>query len=185
MTEQLDERSLGRYIDQRYRAPGDTLFRMETLPAYLVDTDGEDYRRWLDGATEPTWSRKQPWLDTLRREQSNGQVSRRVRVLSAAVTSYERYSCAFGYAYNVEAGEDVHILRVGEHAVPDGLGGRDFWIINDEVAVLMHYATDGRFRCATPAPELLDVLRGERDAAWRAAEPFGRWWARHPELHHP
>src|SRR3954453_4264412 len=95
MSEPLDERGLGDYIDRRYRAPGDTLFRMETLPAYVVDSDGEDYRRWLGGAEEPTWSRKRPWLDTLRRERRNGQMSRRVRVLSAEVTPYERYSCAF------------------------------------------------------------------------------------------
>jgi hypothetical protein len=185
MSEPLDERGLGDYIDRRYRAPGDTLFRMETLPVYLVDSDGEDYRRWLDGAEEPTWSRKRPWLETLQREQRNGQTSRRVRVLSAEVTPYERYSCAFGYAYNVEAGEDVRVLRTGEHPVPRGLDGRDFWIINDGAAVLMHYACDGRFRYATPAPDLLDEFRADRDAAWREAEPFEQWWARHPELHRP
>jgi hypothetical protein len=185
MSEPLDERELGDYIDQRYRSPGDTLFRMETLPGYLVDTDGDDYRRWLDGAEEPTWSRKGPWLDTLRMERRNGQVSRRVRLLSAAVTPYERYSCAFGYVHNVEAGEDIRILRTGEHAAAGEVIARDFWIINDEVAVVMHYDPDGRFRCATPAPDLLVALRAERDAAWAAAEPFTRWWARHIELHRP
>jgi hypothetical protein len=179
----LDERGLGEYIDHRYRGPGDTLFRMETLPVYAVGADGDDYRRWLAGAREPTWSRKRPWLDVLRRERANGQVSRRVRVLSAEVTAYERYACEFGYVHNIEAGEDVRVLRVGEHPVPDGLAGQDFWIINDETAVLMHYDGDGCFLGATPTWDELDALRGRRDAAWAVAEPFAQWWAHHPELH--
>jgi hypothetical protein len=106
-----------------------------------------------------------------------------VRVLSDPLTDYERYSCEFGYAYNVPAGEDVRVVRPNAHAMPEGLERTDFWIINDVDAVLMHYDERGRFRGATPAPEELDRLRRLRDAAWLVAEPFDRWWARHPELH--
>jgi len=72
----MDAEALGCFIDEHYHRPGDRLFRMEVLPEYEVGSDGEDFRRWLAGAGEPTWSRKQPWLDTLRREHANGQVSR-------------------------------------------------------------------------------------------------------------
>lgn len=178
----LDERRLGEFIGQRFCAAGDTLFRMETLPAYAVAADGEDYCRWLAGEPEPTWSRKQPWLDALRREREGGRVSRRIRVLTAELTAYERYSCEFGYAFNSEAGEDIRVLRAGEHAAPEGLGGPDFWIINDDTSVVMHYDADGRFLGAEPVPDDLAEFRRLRDAAWSVAEPFTRWWARHPEL---
>lgn len=48
----LDAAELGRYLgDFRQR-----LFRMETLPAYTVDSDGDDYQRWLAGSQSPRGS---------------------------------------------------------------------------------------------------------------------------------
>jgi hypothetical protein len=116
----MDAEALGRFIDEGYNQPGDQLFRMEVLPEYDVASDGEDFRRWLEGATEPTWTRKQPWLDTLRKERENGQISRRVRILSEQVTDYERYACDFGYRYNGEY-EEIRVLHRGEHEIPAGL----------------------------------------------------------------
>lgn len=179
----MDAEALGRFIDEHYNQSGDQLFRMEVLPEYEVTSDGEDFQRWLEGATEPTWSRKQPWLDTLRRERENGQISRRVRILSEQVTDYERYACYFGYRYNGEY-EDIRVLRRGEHEIPTDLIERDFWIIGDAIVVTMYYHEHGRFEGAEVADpgELGGHLR-TRDRAWSVAEPFAAWWARHPELH--
>lgn len=116
----MDAEALGHFIDEHYNRSGDRLFRMEVLPEYEVTSDGEDFRRWLEGATEPTWTRKQPWLDTLRKERENGQISTRVRILSNQVTDYERYACGFGYRYNGEY-EDIRVLHRGEHEIPADL----------------------------------------------------------------
>jgi hypothetical protein len=179
----MDAGLLGRFIDEHYNQPGDHLFRMEVLPEYEVTSDGDDFHRWLDGAPEPIWSRKQPWLDTLRREHENGQISRRVRILSEQVTAYERYACDFGYRYN-GAYEEIRVLHRGEHEIPPDLLERDFWIVGDSVVVKMHYGKHGHFEGADVADpsELADHVRS-RDAAWAAAELFAQWWARHPELH--
>ncbi|PZS37492.1 MAG: hypothetical protein DLM62_18930 [Pseudonocardiales bacterium] len=179
----MDAPALGRFINEHYNQQGDRLFRMEVLPEYDVTSDDADFRHWLEGATEPTWSRKQPWLDTLRRERENGQISKRVRILSGSVTDYERYACDFGYRYN-GAYEDIRILHRGEHKVPSGLIERDFWIIGDSVVVTMHYDEHGGFEGADVTdPAGLNRHLQTRDAAWAASEPFARWWARHPELH--
>ena len=180
----MEPHELGAFIDEHFHDPGHTLFRLETLPAYAVDADGDDYQRWLDGEPEPTWTRKQPWLDTIRRWRNNGQVYRRVRILSPHLTDYERYAAEFGYAYNTQAGEDIRVLRRGEHPIPDGLIERDFWVINDDTVVSMFYDEHGRFDGAeaTPSGDVAAYVR-TRDAAWDAGEPFGAWWARHPELH--
>src|SRR5947209_15883367 len=164
----MDPQALGAFIEGHYNQPGDRLFRMEVLPEYDVASDGEDFQRWLAGATEPTWSRKQPWLDTLRREHDNGQISRRVRILSEPVTNYERYECDFGYRYN-GVFEDIRILHRGEHPIPDGLIERDFWMINDSILITTHYDEHGAFEYA----DLADVeeLSGHlhtRDTAWTA-----------------
>ncbi|MGH3902964.1 MAG: DUF6879 family protein [Pseudonocardiaceae bacterium] len=70
------------------------------------------------GRRRPTWSRKQPWLDTLRRERENGQASSRVRILSERVSDYERYACGFGYRYNIVSstppGEACNAPPLGE-----------------------------------------------------------------------
>jgi len=179
----MDPDALGRFINERYHQPGDRLFRLETLPQYTVTSDGDDYYRWLAGAQEPTWSRKQPWLNTLRRERDNGQISQRIRIFSEEVTDYERYSAAFGYRFNGQF-EDIRVLHRGEHTIPPGLIEADFWIINDTTVITMHYDTDGTFLNAdvTSADYLADYLH-TRDIAWSTAEPFDQWWERHPELH--
>jgi len=162
------------------------IFRMETLPAYAVTSDGDDFRRWVAGEPEPTWARKQPWLDALRAEHDAGKLRYRVRILSEQLTEYERYACEWGYALNAKAGEDIRVLRRGEHQIPPDLIERDFWVVDDDRMVAMHYAKDGRFEGGEVLPDAaLAEHLATRDRAWAAAEPFLEWWERHPELHRP
>jgi len=175
----LNPEELGRYLG-RYEH---TLFRMETLPAYAVTSDGDDFNRWLAGEAEPTWERKNRWLDVLRTERAAGKVSRRVRVLSEELTEYERYSCEWGYALNAPAGEDIRVLRRGEHVIPDAHTEHDWWIVDGREVVLMHYDNDGRFAFAEICPDPHGDYPDAAWLAWGAAEPFPEWWARHPELH--
>lgn len=183
MTDLLDPAALGRHLGVfRQR-----LFRMESLPRYTVDSDGDDYQRWLDEEAEPSWERLNSWLEVLRDERAAGKISSRVRVLPAQLTDYERYACEFGYRYTAEAGEDIRVLRRGEHDLPEGLIERDFWIIDDDQVVAMHYDDDGRFEGGEVlADHTLTQHLHTRDTAWAAGEPFPGWWSRHPELHrHP
>jgi hypothetical protein len=178
----LDVDGLGALIDDNYREPGDTLFRYEGLPAYSVASDGEDWRRWLAGASEPTWSHKQPNLDALREDREAGLIQRRVRRFSAELTDYELYACQFGYAYNSQF-EDIRVLREGEHDIPDLLG-LDYWLVSDRLVVPMLYDGAGRFVGAgVLTPDHLEAYQHDRERAWQAAEPWDSWWSRHPELH--
>ncbi|ANY06587.1 DUF6879 family protein [Pseudonocardia sp. HH130630-07] len=183
MTDLLDPAGLMSAIhDGTFGAgPGATVFRMELLPAYSVVSDGGDFARWRDGAPEPDRDRKEPTIRRLAERAAAGISSRRVRVLSAEVTEYERYACDFGYGPNAAAGEDIRVLRHGEHQVPELLGF-DYWVLNSRTVLRMHYDTEGAFVGAENAPDLLpDVLR-EHDLVWSRAEAFAPWWSRHPEL---
>lgn len=173
----LDAAALGTHLGRFERG----LFRMETLPAYAVESDGDDYHRWVAGEPEPTWERKNRWLDVLRAERAAGKVSSRVRILTEHLTDYERYSCEWGYALNAAAGEDIRVLRRGEHTI-SGVIERDFWVVDDDHAVVMIYGKGGRFEGAKIMPDVFPWIAA-RDTAWAAAEPFPAWWARHPELH--
>ena len=158
-----------------------TLFRFEQLPAYAVDDDGDDYHRWAAGAPEPTWPRKQPWLDVLHADRAAGRDRRRVRRFTADLTDYERYACDWGYAHNAPAGENIRVLRPGEHRIPN-LPPEDFWVVDDHTAIVMNYDDAGGFLDATRVPDPSPYIAA-RDRAWEAAEPFEPWWAQHPELH--
>lgn len=163
------------------------LFRWETLPAYEVASDGTDYRRYLDGAPEPTWERKQPWLDTLRAWADAGRSRRRVRVIHDPIAPYERYSCEWGYAINSRAGEIIRVIDLAEVQLPQELSaamGMDFWLIDGRDVVAMHYAPDGQFRSA----EVVDSnyttsFHTVAEVAWRLGGDFDTWWEQHPEHH--
>lgn len=177
----MDEDELGAYIDHLFTR---TLFRLETLPFYDVDSDGDDYRRFIAGEVGPTMARKQPWLDTLAAERARGLYTHRVHILAPPLTDYLRYECEWGYAYNAEAGEDIRILDLSERPALDVVVDHDFWLIDDQHAARMHYTDNGRFQGATPVADRdLHRYREIRDAAWSSAEPFGTWWDRHPEHH--
>jgi hypothetical protein len=180
----LTATELGDYIDARLTR---SAFRLELLDRYDVESDGVDFARYLRGEPEPTPERKQPWLDRLQREREAGILNHRVHVLRTPLTDYLRYECEWGYAPNAAAGEDIRILDLAERQLPActrlaHLVDHDFWLIDNRHAIRMHYDDDGRFLGAEPVPDSqLARYQHARDAAIAAAEPFNRWWARHPE----
>lgn len=162
------------------------LFRIETLPSYDTAMTTGDFRRWLDGAAEPSWEVRQPWLDTLAQWADEGRPRRRVRVIHDPPSDYERYACDWGYRYNVAAGEPTRILDLAEQELPRELDATpgDWWLIDKQDVVIMHYHPDGQFRGAEIADlRQLTAYQIAAEAAWRAAEPFTSWWDRHPQRH--
>jgi len=177
----LDERGLAEFIDTHASR---SRFRLETLPAYEVATDGSDFARYLAGEPAPTPERKQPWLDRLRRDTAAGLRAWRVHILTPPLSDYLRYECEWGYAPNAEAGEDIRILDLSESRLPVADLGGDFWVLDDHHVVLMRYDEHGRFVGADVAsPSDVPAYRTARDVLWDAGEPFNTWWARHPEYH--
>lgn len=177
----MDLPTLSEFFYAHVHQPGDHLFRIERLPAYSV---GEPlYDRWRNGQ-DIDWSLKTEWLDELRADHTNGIRHSRIRVFPAELTDYQRYACEWGYALNADAGEDIRVLREGEHDIPTDLIEAEYWLVNDEIAVPTLYDGRGRFLGAGWLdPERSAEYLDDRDRAWAAAEPFGEWWARHPELH--
>jgi hypothetical protein len=180
----MDAAALRAYIREHFRR---TAFRLETLQQYEVASDGSDFARYLAGEPTPTAERKQPWLERLRSERERGLQRSRVRLVTHPVTDYTRFECEWGYAPNVEVGEEVLILDAGEAAVSDPDVERleqcgDFWLIDDARVVRMHYGSDGHFLgadCAEDVAPYRDVAR----LAVQLAEPFLIWWVRHEEYH--
>lgn len=174
----LDETALGQLLDLAERS----LFRLEVLDAYDVASDGGDFSRYLRGDAAPDPARKEPWLARLRDDARRGLRNYRVHVVRSPLSPYLRYEFEWGYAYNVQAGEDIRILDVSEVSPPP-LISEDFWLVDDREVVRMHYDLEGRFFGAEIlASREVSRYRAARDAAWQAAEPFSSYWSAHPQF---
>ena len=177
----LDEHELGEVFARHFQR---SAFRLELRGSYEVGSDGGDYQRWLEGAVEPTWERKNAWLDVLRADTAQGRSNARVKVMSDPMTDYERYACEWGYALNVTAGEDVGVIDLSEQSLPGDVVDHDFWLLDDALVIVMHYDRHGHFEAGeiASADRLPDYVR-TRNNLETAAEDFQTWWARHPERH--
>ncbi|MGH3615721.1 MAG: DUF6879 family protein [Pseudonocardia sp.] len=175
---------LGAHIRQHFTQRA---FRLETLQQYEVASDGSDFARYLAGEAVPTQARKQPWLDRLRAERDRGLRRSRVRLVTHPITDYTRYECEWGYAPNVDAGEDVRILDLAEAHLDAGdldrlLATGDFWLLDDVEVVVMHYDGSGQFVAAERASDA-SYFRVVAGLAWARSESFTQWWCRHVEYH--
>jgi hypothetical protein len=175
----LDLDGLAEFIGQHH---SHDLFRLETLSYYDVSSDGEDYRRYLEGEPHPNADAKQPWLDRLQADVAAGRRWRRVHAMSVPLSDYLCYECEWAYTYNVATGEDVRIVEDASDVL---LGIGDFFVIDGEHVARSHYDQVGRFlgaevvsEAAARAPYL--ALAG---VILRNAVSFTEWWERHPEYH--
>jgi hypothetical protein len=172
----LDAQELGTTLRTAKRS----LFRLELQAAYDVPADGNDFQRFLAGESGPDMGRKQRWLDFLREQRTQGIYRHRVRALRTPLSEYDRYAAAWGYSYNVPAGDDTRILDVAAHPLQAWID-HDFWLIDDQIPVRMHYDETGQFTGAEVVESRLPTYRVARDVAWTFAEPFEQWWHRQPE----
>lgn len=138
----------------------------------------------------PTMERKQIWLDTLRAWAEQSRPRRWVRVIHDPPSDYERYSCEWGYSpylHTAAASERIRVLDLAETALPSELVAlSDFWLIDGERVVLMHYNPHYTFA----GGELLNPsdsgpYQDAASVAWSLGRDFGNWWEDHPQHRRP
>lgn len=172
------------YLDNHFTR---TLFRLETLSAYEVASEGSDFARYLAGDPGPNAERRQRWRDRLADEVSQGLHRRRVHVVHLPLSDYLRFECEWSYALNPH--EDIRILALSTERpdlqrLLDDAGG-DFYLVDDEHLIRMHYTPDNRplGAEADSSPTVVAAYRRIADVLWSEAEPFERWWTAHPQFH--
>ena len=168
----LDGDDFGRLFEAFER----TAFRLETLDAYDVAEEREEFARFLAGADMgPDWD-DNPWVRAMT---SQGKSVARVHVLRSPLSDYLRYELA-AYPGNITAGESIGIIDRSEHDVP-GLPDHDFWLFDDSAAYRMHYTPEGVFTGAEAIPDdRLGDYRAYRDLALDHAVPFATYREQHP-----
>jgi hypothetical protein len=172
------------WLKRHRQTPGDML-RIQTLDRYGVVSDDEDYQGYVNGAPAPRSPYREPWFEQLRAERAAGQLRRNLHVVRTPLNPYLSYACEWGYAYNVQAGQDVRILDVAEQPAAEWLFHTgDYWVVEHQHVVLCRYDNAGQ-------PQGLIQVEASgaggyisaAEMAWRLGVPFTLWWNSHPEYH--
>jgi hypothetical protein len=113
-------------------------FRLETRPVYSVPQEADMLAAFLRDGSLPDMT-GHPWVKRVREHCASGRRMGRVRAVSRPLTDYERFELAL-YPHSRAAGEEIRICDGG------GVGGQDFWLFDDQVAVMLLYDAEGRFQ---------------------------------------
>lgn len=152
-----------------------SVFRLETLPQYLVPQEAEEFAAWKSGCPvvlrTPETS---PWLAHVAARVTSGLRWSRVHVLDHPLSDYCRYEI-WGYAANQAAGEQIYLADRSAHPDLESLH-EDFWLIDDASAVRMIYDGQGRFERPELVEDVLPYLV-MRDTAVRHAESLDEYVA--------
>jgi len=159
-----------------FRDFASSAFRLELHQIYTMPGEADELRRFQAGEQPPP-GYHYGWLDRMAEASQAGKTVQRVRVVRRPLTDYIRYEFAWGFVYNVDAGEDIRVLDLTDQSGPD-LPDHDFWLFDDTTVVKLLYRPDGtqEGRELLQDPDLEAYLRC-RDAAWQAAVPFRDYWA--------
>jgi hypothetical protein len=179
----LDLAGLAAFIAEHHHRD---LIRVETLNRYVSASDGAELDRYLNGEPDPDRAAKAVWLNRIRADTAAGRVWRRLRVVEPPLNDYVRYSCEWGYTDNSAAGEQVRVLDLSDAPVGAGvlLDVGDFYLLDDAHVAVMRYDPAGAFTGAELVGNpFAEVYRAAVRVVWPIAEPFDRWWPRHPEYH--
>jgi len=158
---------------------GASAFRLETLPAYRVESEADELALFLQGKPLPP-DGNEAWAQIVTKAVAAGKRMQRVHVVPRRLTPYLRFEIEWGYLYSAEAGEEILLLT---HDTPGDLFGtwplHDFWVFDDHVFVRMHYAEDGRFLYAATVEDggEVEAYRRAQAIAVAHAVPLQRYLA--------
>lgn len=171
----MSVQQVGEYIDAHFVRD---LFRLETRDVLDVPGDNGLVRDYLAGQPMP----EHPWADAVRREVADGKITRRVLALTEPLTDYRRMSIEWQYLRNVAAGERCRLINRADPAAT-AVGELDFWMIEHQHVLVMHYDQAGRFTGASPVTDPGEIRQWQDRArlAWDLGADLATWWDQHPQ----
>lgn len=144
---------------------------LEMRDSYMLDDPG--FLAWQRGEQEDPLERWQPWVDLVQTTIARGVTFRRARIVSEPVSDYIRWEHEVT-AMNVAAGERVRWLprrRATDLALP----GNDFWLFDDSVVLINHFAGNGQWSDpdmeVTSDPAVVKLCASAFEAVWERAVP--------------
>jgi hypothetical protein len=129
---------------------------LETRDAYGTETELPHMARWAAGEPDDLdWL--QGWCTKVRNHVANGRSVRRAKIVSEPLSEYQRWAHTL-VGPMVDAGEDIRWVprrSVSSIAIP----GNDFYVLDDELVVFLHYAGSGLNTALTTSTDPADIAR--------------------------
>lgn len=141
-------------LGELFESFSSSAFRLESLPAYDVDSEKQMLDDYVSGVELPA-EPDRDWCKMLRADRKKGKSYERVRVVPKGGSQYFRFEVDWGYVYNAAAGEVILMLMPDAPADVIAAAAQDFWLFDDEYVALMNYNESGQFLGA----EVLDRSR--------------------------
>jgi hypothetical protein len=133
-------------------------WRLEARDVYGVPEENDRLQAWLAGRPLPRSDSKDAWKELTSGAAAAGRPFARVRMIGRPLTDYTRWEYEV-YSDNISAGEQVRVLErdwLTDADRNNPLWLEDFWLFDDEIAVVQNYGDDGSYlgptRAADPAP---------------------------------
>lgn len=153
-------------------------FRLELRDHYSVDTEREEFARYLRG--EPlSEHQNRGWCEYVRSMVQQGKKVSRVHIMSMPLTPYLRFEIDWGYVFSSTAGEEIFLLPRPKLTDVSILRFGDFWLFDKEQLVRMDYTGEGAFRHAEfdNDPDSLQRARSIRERLMVEAIPLRQYLA--------
>lgn len=161
-------------MQQLVKAARRSVVHLETRDAYGTATELPHMAKWAAGEPDDLqWL--QGWCDTVREHTRAGRTVRRARVVSEPLSDYQRWSYSVAHPM-VAAGEDIR--WVPRRLVSSiGIPGNDYYLLDDELAIFLHYAGSGPSAGMTTSTDPADaeLCRTAFDKVWDLAIPHGEY----------
>ncbi|MFF3557145.1 DUF6879 family protein [Streptomyces tsukubensis] len=151
---------------------------LEMRDAYMLSDPS--YVAWKAGdraLPEDNDPEQRPWLKWVRSATDRGAVLRRARVFSVPESDYIKFEYHVSDA-NVEAGEQIGWLS-RRLATDIPFPGNDFWVFDNEKALILHFDGDGELDVAdcemTTDRKVIDLCVNAFEAVWDRATPHAEY----------
>lgn len=148
-----------------------SLFRLEVLQEYRVEAEAERFQAFCEGRSLPA-RKSSAWYDQIRESVAAGMSWKRVHVVRRPLTDYIKFEL-LSYRSSAALGYETLIADAEGQPQFDELR-QDFYLLDDEVAVLMNYDDVGHYLGSwrTRDPEVIATCRRHRDIALAKAGPL-------------
>jgi hypothetical protein len=147
---------------------------LETRDAYGTQTELPHMARWAAGEPDDLdWL--QGWCSKVREHVAHGRTVRRAKIVSEPLSDYQRWAYTLIQPM-VDAGEDIRWVPrrlVSSIAIP----GNDFYVLDDELVVFLHYAGSGLNTALTTStdPGDIELCRTAFEKVWAVAIPHSEY----------
>ena len=144
-------------------------FRLETRQSYGGSGEDAAYAAFQAGGPRPPLDGDDlTYLSDVRAARARGARWQRVHVVREPLSAYLRFELTWKYGPNVEAGEEIGLVVLGEtEPWPAELPREvDFWLFDEGLLFELSYDPDGMWLSVN---EIADRRRVEQAQRWRSA----------------